>query len=369
MTVEYRAYFNARPADQAVLEQVRELRIDQAIGMAAEAEIELDIAADDNGAWSGVAADGFQPFERVRLEVKTFGDSDFVALIDGPIVGQRFVLAESSGQARMTLVVHDDSVLLNQEEEVQLFEELSASDIATQLYSAAGLTAEVDSVPVAAGGVERVVVQRGTAMQLLRDLARKNGLFAYVKPGATVGTSVGVFKGLELSRNVHPQLSLMGGRRNIERFECEFDGLRPTHAAVSGINLTDKRVLESESQQASLDPLGARHSHDIVQVGNTLLARTREESADLDAAAQAVVDFSSWAYSAELEVSGDSYGAVLQPYEVVTVAGPGGYLGGDYLIGRVLHRVSSRGYLQQVSLRRNARSDGGGGLGLPGGVF
>jgi hypothetical protein len=370
MSIEYRAWFNGQPAEQSMLDRIRELRIDQGIDMAAEAELELAIEADDNGAWSGVADDGLQAFERVRLEVKTFGDGDFVALIDGPIVGQRFVLAESSDQARMTLVVHDDSVLLNQDETVQLFEEMSASDIATQLFVAAGLSPEVDSLPVAAGGLERVVVQRGTPMQLLRDLARRHGVSVYVKPGAAVGTSVGVFRALDLTPTDHPVLYLMGPGRNIDRFECEFDALRPTNAAVSGINLVDKRVLDAGVQQSSQTPLGARQTHQVVQVGNTLLARTREESADLDAATQAVVDFSSWAYSAEVEVSGDSYGAVLQPYEVVTVAGPGGYLGGDYLVGRVLHTVSSSGYVQQLSLRRNARSDASGGLpGLSGGVF
>jgi hypothetical protein len=179
-----------------------------------------------------------------------------------------------------------------------------------------------------------------------------------------------VFKLAELAASDHSQLRLMGEGRNISKFDVEFDGLRPTQASAGNINLSDKSVLSAEADSASLDALGARRTHDIVQVGNTLLARTREESADIDAATQAVVDFSSWAYSAEAEVSGDDYGEVLQPYEVITVAGPGGYLGGNYMISRVLHTITNSGYCQQLSLRRNARADAdsGGGASIPGGV-
>ena len=286
MSVQYRVYLNSEPADQEALCQIREVRVDQAIGMATEAELEMDISADDNGAWTGVSADFNQPFERVRVEVKPSEDGDFVPLIDGLIVGQRFELTQSASGGKMTVIVHDDSALLNRDEAVELF-------------------AEVDTVPGAAGGLERVVVQRGTAMQLLRDLARRHGMFTYVKPGNAVGTSVGVFEQADLSASDHAQLRLMGEERNITRFDCEFDGLRPTHASAGGINFADKSVLTAESESASLDALGTRTTHDIVQVGNTLLARTREESADLDAATQAVVDFSSWAYSAEVELSGD----------------------------------------------------------------
>ncbi len=370
MTVEYRVYLNSQAADQEALCQIREVRVDQAIGMATEAELEMNISADDNGVWNGISADFNQPFERVRIEVKPAEDADFVPLIDGLIVGQRFELATSANASKMTVVVQDDSVLLNQEEAVELFEEQSASDIASALFSAAGLTPEVDEVPVAAGGLERVVVQRGTPMQLLRELARRHGMFVHVKPGSTVGSSVGVFKQAELTAGDHAQLRLMGEGRNIAKFDVEFDGLRPTQASAGSINLSDKSVLSAAADSVSLDALGARGAHEIVQVGNTLLARTREESADIDAATQAVVDFSSWAYSAEAELNGDDYGEVLQPYEVITVAGPGGYLGGNYLISRVLHIITNSGYCQQLSLRRNARADAdsGGGSSLPSGV-
>ncbi len=98
---------------------------------------------------------------------------------------------------------------------------------------------------------------------------------------------------------------------------------------------------------------------------------TREEQTDLDAATLATVDLSSWAYAANGELDADNYEGVMQPYHLVRVRGIGGYLSGDYLIGRVTHVLTDHGYRQKFSLHRNARSAGGagGGAGMASGVF
>ena len=159
-----------------------EIRIDQAIGLAAEAELDLPVATDDSGVWSGQDDDFSAPFHRIRVEVQ-IGDGDFVPLIDGPVVAQRFELKAEPNDSHVTVVVHDDSVLLNRDEKVVVFEDKAASEIAESLISEYGLTPQVDDTPAAGGALTRYVVQRGTNMQLLRQLARRNGMWAYVKPG------------------------------------------------------------------------------------------------------------------------------------------------------------------------------------------
>lgn len=371
MTTEYRVYLGGEPASDEALGRIRVLRVDQAIGMATEAELEMDLAIDDNGVWSGIDTDYAQPFERVRIEVKPDRADAFVALVDGPIVGQRFSLTEAAHGSRMTLVVHDDSVLLNREEGVELYQDMSASDIARRLFGDAGLTPEVDAVEGPAADPDQVVVRRGTPMQLLRQLARRHGMFVYVRPGGSTGSSVGHFRRPDLGDGGQAPLRVTGQGRNVGRFDCEFDGLRPTRASARGITLADRSEQEGVSGQSGLDPLGARASLDLVPAGQTLLAGTRAGDADLEAVVTATVDVSSWAYSAAVELDGDAYGEVLEPYRTITVAGAGGYLGGPWLISRVLHTLTAGSYLQQVSLRRNARSDvaGGGAAAAVAGVF
>jgi hypothetical protein len=366
MPSEFRMFLDNAPATTEQMDLFRAIRVDQAIGMATEAELELELTLDDTGAWTDFAQAFTQPFSRIRVEIK-IDEGAFVALIDGPVIAQRVEMSAAPNDSTLTLVVQDDSVKLNQVETVAVFEELSPSDIASQLFAGAGLTPEVGTVSAGGGTLERFTVQRGTAMQLLRDLARRHGFVLQVKPGAVPGASVGVFQPLDLGVDDAPELVLVGDARNLERISIDFDGLRPFAAAASSLDAADLSVLRSEVQSPSLTALGDEAAHDLVEPATVLLARTRETETDLDGAATAAVDAASWAWSATGEVDAASYPAVLQPYGTVNLAGAGP-MSGRYLVAQVTHSIDNATYRQAFTLRRNARSAAGGGP-VPGGVF
>jgi hypothetical protein len=155
----FRLFFDNAPADQERLDRFGEIRVSQAIGMAAEAELELPIGTGLDGAWSGFDEDFTEPFKRVRVEVQ-LDTHPFVALIDRPVVGTPFQMSAAPDHSRHTVVVQDDSVLLNREEKVAFFEDMASHEIAEALYGEYGLQAEVDSTPAAGAALTRVV-QRG----------------------------------------------------------------------------------------------------------------------------------------------------------------------------------------------------------------
>jgi phage protein D len=367
---EFIIYLNNNPATQEQLELFNEIKVDQAIGMATEAELQMDIGMDERGNWSGMAEDFVQPFHRVRVEVR-IREGDFVPLIDGPIVAQKFELSASPNNSRIVLVVQDDSVLMNQEEEVTVFEERSPDDIAQTLFQQYGLNAETDAVAVPAGGLSYYTVQRGTAMQLLRRLAQRHGMFVYVKPDETPGSSTGVFKHPDFQASELPDLLLVGADHNINSFSVQFDGLRPLKARADNVDITNQDLLSSETDTSDLEPQGDTAVHDMIEAGRTLLTRVGAEGTELDAITAAAVNHSSWAYEANAEVIADNYSGVLSPYKMIRVTGAGSYLSGDWLISHVTHTINNASYQQQFTLRRNARSNGAGGVSgsLGGGIF
>lgn len=368
---EFRLFFNNAAATDAQLDLIREIRVDQAVGMASEAELEIDLTLDDQGYWSGIEEDFVQPFARVRVEVKLGDDGEFVPLIDGPIVAQRFELGAAPGDSDLLLTVHDDSVQLSQEEKVELFENMEAHDIASRLFTDVGLTPEVESTPAAGSEYTRYVVQRGSAMQLLRELARRHGRFVYVKPGPAPGQSIGVFAAPQLTPGDTPGLLLLGAERNIHKFTVQFDALRPFKAEAGGVKLSDKSILTSSVTVPDETALGDDDVHTVLAPSAvSLLARTREEQNDLDAATAAAVNLSAFAYTANCEIDANDYDTVLSPHRIVSVAGAGGYLSGNYLISRVQHTINDGTYKQTLTLKRNARSGGSAGSDcLSGGVF
>ncbi|HEY4066026.1 MAG TPA: hypothetical protein VGM74_03955, partial [Burkholderiaceae bacterium] len=173
---EYRVWFDNAPAAPEELARFSEIRIDQGIGIAAEAQLDLAIGTDTTGLWPGIEDGHAQAFTRVRIEVKV-ADADFVPLIDGLLVGNRYEMKSDPDKSAMTLIVQDDSVQLDRDEKVALFEDMAPQDIVTALFSEAGFTPDVDAAPDAGSALQRVVVQRGTSMQLLRELARRLGMF------------------------------------------------------------------------------------------------------------------------------------------------------------------------------------------------
>jgi phage protein D len=368
-TAKLRMFLDNAPASKEQLALFGAIRIDQSIGQATEAEIDVPAGTDEGGTWQ-VLEDGFaQPFARIRVEMKV-GDGDYVALIDGPVVAQRFQLEATPESSRVTLVVHDDSVLLNRDEAVVVFEDRSPSEIAEQLFSDAGMEPRVDDVVAAGSALQRFAVQRGTPMQMLRRLAREHGMFVYVEPGDAAGTSVGVFQRPAAQDDGLPDLVLRGEQRNIGSFAAEFDALRPQAPQAASVLANDRSIVSAQSATAPGTPLGATPAHGVVTPAATLLARAREEQSDIDAATAAAADLSSWAWSAQGEVHADGYPAVLRPYRKITVRGVGGYLSGEYLISRVAHEIRNAGYKQQFSLTRNAQSAGAAaGPSLPSGVF
>src|SRR3990172_416204 len=368
-TAKMRMFLDNVPASKEQLAVFGVIRIDQSIGMATEAEIDVPAGTDEGGTWQ-YFEDGFvQPFARIRVEIKV-GEGEYVALIDGPVISQRFKLEATPESSHLTLIVHDDSVLLNRDEAVVVFEDKSPSDIAEQLFSDAGFEPRVDSVPAVGSAFKRYSVQRGTPMQMLRKLARDNGMFVYIEPGSAAGSSVGIFQRPVAADEELPDLVLRGDQRNIGSFSAEFDALRPQAPQAASVLANDRSVVTASAPTAPGTPLAATPAHETATPATTLLVSTREEQADAAAAPAAGADLSSWAGTAQGEVHADGYPGVLRPYRKITVRGAGGHLSGDYLISRVAHEIRNAGYKQQFSLTRNARSAGAGGApGVPGGVF
>ncbi|VAW64536.1 hypothetical protein MNBD_GAMMA10-318, partial [hydrothermal vent metagenome] len=145
--------------------------------------------------------------------------------------------------------------------------------------------------------------------------------------------------------------------RNINKFTAQFDALRPTQATASQVDINTREILSSTTTVPTQDTQGDIGAHEATEAGTTLLSRIRETTEDLDGATAATANHSSWAYSANAEVCADNYAAVLSPCQMVTVAGAGQHLSGQWLISRVTHVINDEGYKQQMTLRRNARSD------------
>jgi hypothetical protein len=371
--IEYRMFFNNNPATRGQLDRVEEITVEQEVDMAWEARVEIPICVDDRGRWNGEDEDFMRSFSRIRVEIK-IGERPFAPLIDGPIVGSDSRMSSEPGQSFITLTVRDDSVYLNREENVSRFENLLDHEIAAQIFGEFEQIAstDIEDTPASGSSLPPVVVQRGTSMQILRSLARRQGMHAYVLPGESPGESVGCFKTFTAQTDGLPPLILLGESRNIETFNSGNNAQSPSTVRASTLSVTDKTVTTRTSSFRDLELLGEEAAFESeTETATRILPPHLGESLDLDQAVSAEAANAGFAFEATGTVRGHCYQGVLQPYRVVRVLGINSRLSGDYLITQVTHTLDRSNYGQSFTVRRNARSAGsGGGLeDLAGSIF
>jgi hypothetical protein len=361
-------YLDDRPATKDQLEEIDEVNVDQVIDAAWQAQLQIPVCTDDKGNW----CDPGEPFAaalgRLRVEVDP-GDGTFVPLIDGPIVGRHLTMSFQPGQSTLNVTIRDDSVLLNRIERGQPYQKLKPHEIAQQVFGSADRIAEkrIDTTtkPGADGTVDEY--ERGTDMQVLRRLARRQGMHAYVLPGPKSGKSIGVFQPLPTKPDGLPPLILLGDDRNVEQFRPHEDAEAPASVTAQTLSLMDKSVTKATVTFRDVPLLGDTPAGANGKVpAARLLPPAGDGSIDAQTAARAAAERFSYAVTADGSVATGRYGAALSPYRVVTVKGVGAADSGDYVIRRVRHRLTRSIYFQSFELIRNAKTAGGpGGLSLP----
>src|SRR5712691_10335550 len=146
--VEFKMFFDGVSATTEQLDEVDEIVVDQAVDRAWEARLKIPVCVNNDGKWDGEKEAWMKAFTRIRVEVNP-GDGKFVPLIDGPVVGFDSARSAYPGKSVVTVVVHDDSALLNREAKVDVQQGKTDSDLARQIFTAAQLggVPDIDNTP------------------------------------------------------------------------------------------------------------------------------------------------------------------------------------------------------------------------------
>lgn len=362
-TVEYRMFFDNDPADQETLDRFEEIVVEQEVDMMWEARLQIPVCVDDKGHWDGEKESFVQPYTRVRVEVKV-GDRPFVPLIDGPITEVHNPRDSMPGQSSVTLVVHDDSVLLHQEESVERYEQGNDSDIARQIFGEV-LTGppDIEDTSAQPQNPSNVVIRRGTQMQLLRALARRHDMHAYVLPGDQPGQSVGSFKTFPTRPDPDlPALVLLGDDQNFTSLNLRRNARGPSKVNASTLSIKDKQLTSASAAPSDAAPMGDAPS--VAESANTptrMLPPGHNDSVSPEDRTKAEASKLSLASSATGQVLPFCYGGVLRPYRVVPVNVSDSDLSANYLVTKVKHTLNRSNYEQSFSIKSNAVSKAKGG--------
>lgn len=347
-----RIWFGDRAASEDELRRVEEIEVTQEMDAFWEAQLRLVLCLDANGNWQHWPGDTAAPFSRVRIEIDV-GSGRFTPLIDGPLVSVDAALDSQPGRSTATIVVRDDSAFLNRDEEVEPpFEHRSDSAIAEELF---GRFEQIRDTRIeGTDATPETTTRRGTVLQFLRDLGKVSDRHVYVLPGDEPGASIGCFLPDPVDATDLPALVLIGDARNLSNATVmqDPDGGETTQAQV--LRVDDQGVTSFETSAADLGLMRNLPALPADLTPRRLLNPADNSREDPAAAATAQARRNGYVYKLSSAVIPGCYGAVLTPYQKVRVDAGATPYSGDYLITKVIHRITASIYTQQVEAKTDS---------------
>jgi phage protein D len=370
---EYKILFDGSAATREQLDRFENLVVEQEEDRPWQARLEMSICLDDQGNWSNDDEEFMHAFTRVRVELKV-GDGAFQPLIDGPLVGHDSDRSSWPGSSTLTLVVHDDGALLHRATGVEAYPPGTAdSAIARRVFGEYPeiATTMIEDTPDAPAALPPEPRRRGTHMELLRRLARRNDLVCAVVPGDAPGASIGVFHSTPVFTEEPAPLVLLGPERNIDRFDVQLNAQGPANVVASTLSFSDKSTVTRRSQVRDVQLIGERPAVESeADAGEQMLRPGTGEDADLQHRVDREARRNSRAFEATGTVRGGCYDGVLRPFHRVQVKLGTTATSGTYVIRKVVHRVTRSEYTQEFTLVTDSLSDTAASSSLvPPGVF
>ncbi|HEY5912267.1 MAG TPA: hypothetical protein VJA21_16820 [Verrucomicrobiae bacterium] len=356
--VTFTLMISGSPASQELLQAIQQIEVEDHANMADMLRLRVVIGIKDGCAgWSFVDDDVFSRLANIRLSVSV-GSGQAETLMNAFVIETNANFANQPGSSILNVVAMDPTVLMNLEEKVKTWPNMADSDVANAIFSSSGYKFNpiVDVTPWKRQENEQTLIQRGTDIQFLQRLARRNGFECFVETNGRSGVVEGHFHAPRLNQPPQGVLSVnMRDATNVNSFNARFDMLRPTSAEATNLDVQSREDQQAQVTSSRLTALGRETALTGQQQRRILptqtgLARTGE----LQAYAQALSDQSALAITAEGELNTVAYGGILRAKRPIMVRGAGQQFSGTYYVERVQHILTGDSYKQSFTLRRNA---------------
>jgi phage protein D len=347
---------NDAPAGDELLGSLQQIEVEDNADLADMMRLRLGVAVNEQGArWTLVDEELFPRLAKLRLLV-TIGARLPEALIETRVIETNVSFAADPSESVLNVVAMDPSVMMNLEEKVRAWPDMADGDIATTIFAEYGTLPDVEGTQPTRLEIDTTTMQRGTDIQFLRQLATRNGYECYLELEPLTGIVMGHFHPPRVDQSPQGVLSVnLSDSTNVNSFTARYDMLRPTAAEATGVDVESQEDQQGTAESAALTSLGSTSAVGGDNPRRVLLSRLgTADAGELQAQAQAVVDRSSLAITAEGELHTVAYGGILRAKRTVLVRGAGEQFSGTYYVERVLHTLTPDSYTQQFTLRRNA---------------
>jgi phage protein D len=250
---------------------------------------------------------------------------------------------------------------MNLEEKVKEWVDVTDAAVAEKIFGEYGIAAAPensndDSPSHTETG--HSLMQRGTDIQFLRQLARRNGKLCRVACGSAPGDYTGYF--VRASTDGDPVATLTlndSAAATVSALDFEWDVTRPSavKARQALFNDASEDGASADTSDSGLPPLDERSLANFAgKAVSVILTVPVDDAGELSLRAQALLRESGWFARCEGEVDAGRLKAVLRAGTIVQVDGAGSLNSGKYFVWSVRHTFTPDAHKMRFVLVRNA---------------
>jgi hypothetical protein len=393
MPSSYQLLLGGQPAELDLVMLLGALDVEESMDLPAALQLSLPLTRSTDGDFTYINDTRFAPMANVAVVATPPGDSAAGPLraaagalggalggstptgqciFDGYVLSQKIHIETGATNSQMTLWAQDASWLMNLTEKVREWIDLTDADVAAAVFAEYGITPSDDnSNDDSPTHIEdgHSLMQRGSDIQFLRTLARRNGKLCRIACSDTPGQRTGFFAKPSLDGDPAVTLSLNDPQNwSVSTLDIEWDASRPTAVVARQALFTDPDPAgaSADTSDSGLTLLGDRGLGDFTGQPMTVMVTAPVDGADeLTLRAKAVLREADWFVRCEGESDLERLGSVLRAGMLVALDGIGAVHSGNYLVWSVRHRITQQAHSMKFTLVRNAvgaAPSGGGGL-------
>ena len=237
----YTLTIGGSPAPSAVLGAIKQIEVEDHASMADMMRLRIAVAVREDGdGWTVLDDELFTRLANLRITV-TVGTGRAMPLLDAYVIDVDTTFSEQPGTSELVVTAMDPTVLMHLEEKVKAWPNMTDSDVASSIFSdsAYGFSPVVETTSLSRQEDDHTLVQRGSDIAFLQQLADRNGYECFVALN-DAGVVEGHFHPPKPDEQPQGTLSVnLGPATNVNQFRARFDMLGPAVAKAATIDPDD----------------------------------------------------------------------------------------------------------------------------------
>lgn len=381
MPGSYTLLLNGCPADADLYASIVTLEVEESMDLPAALQLKLPISRTGSGEYSYLSDARYQPLANLSIVANPGpggapGTLDCAqdavsaafsttstpqCIFDGYALSHKIHLEGGATNSTLTVWGQDVSWLMNLTEKVREWVNVTDVAVASEIlnyYSIIPDPHNAQDVSPLHPESGHSLMQRGSDIQFLRSLARRNGKVCRIACADKPGVRIGYFATPKIDGNPDVTLTLTDVQNwTVNAIDLEWDATRPT-AVVARQALFSNPGASGVSADTSNSGLPALSDRTLAgftgHAMTVLLAAAVDDAGELTLRAQGVLREASWFVRCEGEADVERLGLVLRAGMIVAIAGIGALHSGRYLVWTVRHTITADAHTMKFTLVRNA---------------